>query len=411
MTTDLQSLTAAEMNQDRNLVVADRPLTREGDAAPLRVCHLITSLEAHGAQAVLLSVLRCISPQTAQSEVISLAEKGPLAEDLERLGIPVESLNMSRRFPSLWSLFRLIRKVRSRRTDLIVGWLYHANLIAAIVGKLTGVPVVWGIHHATAPSGSMRWRTRCVVRLCRALSRWAPAQTVYAGQAAFDEHIKRGFCAANATILPNGVDTSRFRPDPEARARLRAAQGIPPDAFTFGIIARFVPEKDHRSFVRAAGIVCRRDPAAHVVMCGEGASTNNRQLIDWIDEAGIASRVHLLGQRSDVASVLAGLDVLVSSSVSEAFSIVICEGLACALPCVVTDVGDSSLIVGDAGCVVPPSSPSVLAEAIDELRRLPRDELRQLGLAGRRRAVERFSDTAVAARYQEIWARCHSNGK
>ena len=100
---------------------------------------------------------------------------------------------------------------------------------------------------------------------------------------------------------------------------------------------------------------------------------------------------------------MAGLDILVSSSVSEGFSNVIGEAMACGVPCVVTDVGDSRLIVGDTGYVVPPGKPAALAEAMVAVLRLTESDRRSLGLAARRRVGANFSLEKIVQRYLTVW--------
>src|SRR6266478_5610998 len=114
-------------------------------------------------------------------------------------------------------------------------------------------------------------------------------------------------------------------------------------------------------------------------------SWQNSQLAGWIESAGIREHCHLLGQREDVSRLFAAMDIATTASRSEAFPVVIGEAMACGTPCVVTDVGDSGLIVGETGTVVPPGDPHALAEAWRKLIAAGPVVRHCLGLAGRRR--------------------------
>jgi glycosyltransferase involved in cell wall biosynthesis len=205
-------------------------------------------------------------------------------------------------------------------------------------------------------------------------------------------------------VIPNGFDLETFRPDPQARAALRAELGISPSALLIGHVARFDSQKDHHTFVRAAGLLDGgANPNVDFLMCGEGVEATNRVLADWIAAAGIGPRCHLLGLRDDVARVHAALDVEVSSSVGEGFSNAIGEAMACGVTCAATDVGDSATLIGDTGRIVPLRDPAALARACAELIEVGEAGRSRLGLAARQRIGERFGLPAITARYESLY--------
>jgi glycosyltransferase involved in cell wall biosynthesis len=170
------------------------------------------------------------------------------------------------------------------------------------------------------------------------------------------------------------------------------------------LVARVHHQKDHRNFVTAAGIVHRRRPDIHFMLCGDDVSWQNHALVEWIDEAGIRDQCRLLGPRDDIARLLAALDVASSSSCTgEAFPMAVGEAMACGVPCVVTDVGDSAYLVGDTGLVVSPRDSAALANAWLKLLELSSENRRELGLAARTRVQSEFNVTTIAARYEEVY--------
>jgi glycosyltransferase involved in cell wall biosynthesis len=202
-------------------------------------------------------------------------------------------------------------------------------------------------------------------------------------------------------VIPNGFDLDEFRPDASARREIRAELGIE-DAMLVGLVGRFDPHKDLRSFVSMAGTLTSSRDDVRFLGCGAGISEDNEVLMGWIRDGGLEKRFHLLGPRSDMPRVMAALDVLVSSSVSEGFPNVVGEAMAAGVPCVVTDVGDSALIVGDSGRVVPPGDHEALArECLDLLE--DGASRRRLGGAARTRIAERFSLPEIASRYETLY--------
>jgi glycosyltransferase involved in cell wall biosynthesis len=120
----------------------------------------------------------------------------------------------------------------------------------------------------------------------------------------------------------------------------------------------------------------------------------------------LAGRVFLLGERTDVPHLTAGLDIACSASAYEGFSNSIGEAMACAVPCVATDVGDSSYLVGDTGIIVPRRNPKALAHAIHKLIDAGSEKRKALGTAARRRIECEFSLSQISRRYDELYRDC-----
>jgi glycosyltransferase involved in cell wall biosynthesis len=205
------------------------------------------------------------------------------------------------------------------------------------------------------------------------------------------------------TVIPNGFDIERFRPDATARAWLIEQLGLSHEVALIGFVARFDPMKDHATFFRAASSLAAAEDSVHFVLAGDGMVASNAQVSVLMD-SGIRDKVHLLGRREDVPRLLAALDVATSTSAyGEGFSNAVGEAMACAVPCVVTDVGDSAWIVGDTGIVVPPGSPERLAEAWQRMLDMGREGRKKLGERARTRVVQRFEIGNVVRRFEDFY--------
>jgi glycosyltransferase involved in cell wall biosynthesis len=204
-------------------------------------------------------------------------------------------------------------------------------------------------------------------------------------------------------VLPNGFDLDAFQPDPAARGSVRQELGISEETPLIGLVARFHPQKDHHNFMQAAAQLHARLPNVHFLLCGAGVTPENPALAQWVEEAGLRANVHLLGVRQDVPRLSAALDIATSSSSGEGFPNVVGEAMACGVPCVVTDVGDAALIVGETGRVVPPHDAQALADAWHDLLNAGEDYRYELGMAARRRVQECFSMTTISRRYEQLY--------
>ena len=153
-------------------------------------------------------------------------------------------------------------------------------------------------------------------------------------------------------------------PTPRLRQSQRAAWGLDENEVAVGMLARLDAMKGYPDFLRAAAQVAKRRSDVKFICIGDGAE--QQSLKSLAADLGIADRVVFPGPAHDPVAALNGLDLFCSASITEGFSNSIAEAMACGLPCVVTDVGNSALIVGRFGSVVPRSRPDLLAEAIDE---------------------------------------------
>ena len=203
-------------------------------------------------------------------------------------------------------------------------------------------------------------------------------------------------------VIPNGFDLNLFKPDLEGRTLVRQELRIPEDTMLIGMVGRFDPQKDHYNFIKAAALLQKEIPDVQFLLCGDDITWENQKLSKWIDETGFHGYFHLLGRRSDISRIMTALDIA-SSSYGEGFPNVVGEAMSCGVPCVVTDVGDSALIVGDTGIVVPPKDPNALALAWKKLIEIGKDKRQKLGHNARLRIRENFNLPSVVRRYEELY--------
>ena len=371
---------------------------------PIKVSHVITGLHVGGAEAMLYKLLAAIDTQVVTSEVVALLPGGEYAERIRALAIPVHDLGMQRGVPGPQALWRLNHRLRSSAPAIVQTWMYHADLLGALATRgMHNTKLAWNIRHSNLVRDLNGPLTRWIVRLCAYLSHWMPDAIVCNSVTAKQIHINLGYAADKFVVIPNGFDTVEFSPDDQARVLFRAELGLASTTPLIGLIARFHPQKDHETFFKAVGKLHRTHPEAQFVLCGADISWDNEQLSSWVNEADVSKVTHLLGQRNDMPLVMRGLDMLCSSSSGEGFPNVIGEAMACAVPCVVTDVGDSSLVVDDTGLVVPPAQPQALAAALGQMLDIEPSRRSQLGFQARQRIIEEFSIERIAAQYVNLY--------
>ncbi len=191
-------------------------------------------------------------------------------------------------------------------------------------------------------------------------------------------------------MIANGIDTDKFRPDPEARKAVRAELNIPADAMVAIHVARVDPMKDHATFLAAMRMISH----VQAIMVGSGT-----------DQLTVPPNVRSLGLRGDTARLYAAADIVVSTSAfGEGFSNAIGEGMSEGLIPIATDVGDARRIAGDIGWIVAPGDPAAVASAIGEVAALSESERCRRGLAARDRIVVNFTLTQATEAFARLYA-------
>jgi glycosyltransferase involved in cell wall biosynthesis len=372
----------------------------------VKVVHIITDLAIGGAETALCRLLEHSTRNGSgvKHGVVSLMKGGALGHRIRAAGIKVEELDLAPGSIPVSRVFRLSEAIRRQQPDIIQGWMYHGNMAATVAKYLQrpARPVMWGIRYCPGTLEDDKPTTRLVIRLGWPLSR-LPAAIVYCARESARQHERLGYRAEKSVVIPNGFDTDAFKPDATAKARLAGEIGVSCDTPIVGLVARFHPNKDIGNIIRAAALLSNAGHDFHLVLVGSGLDDANRKLTGAIQSFGLGRRTTLLGRRQDAARVMAGCDMYCSCSASEAFPNVVAEAMACGVPCAVTDVGDSALIVGNTGIVVPARDPEALADGLSRLLALGPERRRQLGRAARRRIIEHYSLPGIVRQYEALY--------
>ena len=373
----------------------------------LRVRHIITSLGLGGAQTMLARLIASEPRSRIRSSVVSLIQPGPVAGRIERTGASVLDLGMPQGLPTLKGLTRLARLARAEPVGVVQGWMYHGNLAAFYHGcwQRERHPVVWNIRHSLHTISEEQSVRRVLIQLGALLSS-RPAAIIYNSATSARQHHDLGYAEDKTVIIPNGFDCEVFKPDPDRRAWLAREFGIPAQRIILGHVARYHAMKDTQGLLRAIAMLRARGLDPHLVLVGRDMDQSNRRLLRHAAEAGVVDRLSFVGVRDDIAAIVPGLDIFVLPSAwGEGFSNALGEAMACGLPCVATDVGDSVKILGGTGRVVPRSRPEAMAAAIREVVELGADGRQRLGAAARTRVLQNYTLARITERYVTLYER------
>ncbi len=361
---------------------------------------LTSSLERGGAERQVVELANTLDETRYRVVVCSMSHDNPLApqlRDAERRFV-VEA----KRGKYDWGLvFRMARLLKRLRIDVVHSYMFDAEMVGRLAGRLAGVPAV--IDSNRCPH--LR-RRRFKLWLSRVTAGCFDMMIANSWAGRDFEHERQGIALERLCVIPNGVDTTRFAPrDGSAK---RAELGVPPATRLVGMFAHFRGNKNHRMYIEAAAQVLRaRDDV--VFLCvgkpdGDGAGTRYGAAREAVARHGIGDRVRFLGDRSDVVELYNACDLKVLCSNFEGTPNVVLEAMASGLPVIATDVSDNRRLIvdGETGYVVPPDDDAAAAARIMEL--LDDAEKRARFAAASRSRVEReYSTEALARRTADVY--------
>jgi glycosyltransferase involved in cell wall biosynthesis len=338
----------------------------------MRIAFLITGLESGGAEWQVVRLAQALHRLAWPVTVFAL-RLGPLAAGLREAGIAAERLSPS-------SLLRF-------RPQILHAHLYHANIAARLARLLFPIPVVISTVHSLAETSQRSSQIRYRDFAYRITNRLSDAN-VFVSRAVAGRHR-----APRARVIPNAVDTDRFRPDPGRRARTRDALGLHQE-FTWLAAGRLMWKKNYPLLLEAMA----QRPESALFIAGEGPD-------GALLRGSAPANVRFLGARADLPGLMNAADGFALSSVIEGLPAVLLEAAASGLPCVATDVGGVAEAVaeGCTGYLVPSGDAAALYRAMSRLESLDAQERAGMSQAAREWAVARFDLRIVVEQWERLY--------
>jgi len=330
----------------------------------IRLFLLIRSLHVGGAERQLIELVKGLDKRRFNITVCLFYNEGEFRSELVgRPNVTLLSLEKASRWDLIRFGLRLVKILKSLKPDILYSFLPEANLVGLIAGRLAKVPqIVWGIRSSNMDTSQYNWLFAVALYAGAWLSR-LPDAIIVNSLSGLQHHKSLGYYNTIMTVVPNGINTAVFKPDKMVGEKVRSQWGIDDKAIVIGLVGRLDPLKDHTTFLRAAGILLDYSKDVKFVFVGDAQEPYKSEILNLGNRLGLNEHLIWNQPRMDMPAVYNAMDIVSSSSAfGEGFSNVIGEAMACGVPCVVTDVGDSALIVGGTGLVVPINDSEALAD-------------------------------------------------
>jgi glycosyltransferase involved in cell wall biosynthesis len=371
---------------------------------------ITTGLGSGGAEMMLTQLIQNLPHH--RHTVLSLTSGGKHIPALQATGATVLSLDLPAGKPTPRALLRLFRIAWQTRPAIIMGWMYHGCLAAALVKlfRLGKGRVIWNIRQSLYDLALEKRGSALVIKSLRWFAPLARTLT-YNSQLSARQHEAIGYPAHKTQLIPNGFDLTKWSPIASALpvgalARARSPETpthSPSEKLRIGRFGRFTPMKDYPSFLQAAAIIAQKLPHTEFHLAGSGIDPTNTDLTQLIADLHLQNHVHLHGDHPDIPALTASLDLAISSSAfGEGFPNVVGEAMACAVPVVATDIGDTAWVMGDTGSLVPAQDPQALATAALKILTLPADQRQALGHQARTRIESHFCLPTILTHFDAL---------
>jgi glycosyltransferase involved in cell wall biosynthesis len=371
----------------------------------MRLFFISRTLGSAGAERQLVNLARGLN-QNGHDVVVGVFYPWLTLEgDLRQSGIRVIPLLKQGRWDVFTPLRKMISIVNREATDIVLGYLTGPNMLATLLKPFfPKLKIIWGMRDSGVDIMKSDFISNAISRAESYESRFA--DLIIANSFAGEKYcVAKGFPADKIVTIPNGIDIELFEPDQDARLRIRSEWRIRDDEVLIGLAARYHLMKDHPTFLKAAKSLSERIGNVRFAIVGEGPESYRKELLILSKSLGLGRRLIWCGARRDMPAVQNAFDIAtLSSAFGEGFPNVIGEAMACGVPCVVTDVGDSKWIVGDTGIVVSPGDPLALACAWSTMIEKVRESKPLLAERARRRIIEHFGVDTLVRKTEEVLA-------
>ncbi len=355
-----------------------------------------------GAERQLIALVKAFDKSRYTITVAPFYDGGHLAPIISHdRDITWAPLKKRGRWDTISFLWRLWRTVRRASPDVCIGYMDIPNIAALVAGRLVGAKVVWGIRNSTLCTGNAPGLGRFAFWLMSQLST-QPDLIIFNSEAGRRYYQEHGFACGRSVVIPNGIDTDYFSPQ-QGRSQLRGRWGVLAGDLVLGLVGRADPMKGHAMFLAAAARLADQCPHIRFVCAGMDAGDYRDRMEVLARTLGMHDRMIWVGPMEDMPLLYRALDVLVLASTSEGFPNVVGEAMACGVPCIATDVGDSAMIIADTGIIVELGSAERLAEGMAQMVERLAHEGPPMRAAARMRIVDHFSVTALVNRTLEAF--------
>ena len=380
----------------------------------MKILHLIGSLDRGGAESILENIIRQ-QKDSIEHTVIVLTRDSDRLEEFQKLAGRVYLIDLRNSgngkvgvlsyIKGCSELFKIPIIIKRESPDILHTWMYHSDIIGGLIGRLLGIPVIWGIFLSNLDNRFYKPSTNLIIRIAGKLAKYLPEKIVSCTRAGIYRHNSIGYPINNIEHIPIGVDSTLYSFSIWKRQQYRTVADCCPDDIIIGMVARWDKQKDFKLFLQAASQILKNTGNVKFWLAGGyGITSSNEQLLRLEKECGVQGKITHFGRVEDLVSFYSALDIFTLTSHGEGLPNVVLEAMSCCLPCVVSDVGDVSLLFkGDVGILLDADSPDILVTHWLQLIKGGNRLRKSIGQKARDKIQKGYQATQIADQYRRAY--------
>ncbi len=371
----------------------------------MRILFIITNLSLGGAESQLFKICDNLKKKN-KIKVISLVSEGDVGLKLKNIGVELSVINFSKKRKFFSSFFMLCKTISDFNPNVVHTWMYHGNLIGGIAAKFSGLKnIIWSIHHNDLSLKHNKFSTLFFAKMGAFLSYIIPKKITCVSNNVIINHINFGYDKNKLVYIPNGIDTVEFNKITKARESVIKKYNFSEKVNIIGFAARFDPIKNHESFFTSINKLKKSYPKKEIkiLLSGKNIDSKNEELNNLLKKYELDNCSYLMGLLDNMPHFMSSIDLLVSTSYSESFSLVLAEALSCKTLCVSTIEGDPESLLEGISKRIPSGKNNLLSEEIYNMLNLNKVEKSKLQFKGRGKIVSTYSLNKVIKKYKSIY--------
>lgn len=372
----------------------------------IRVLHIVSAggVASSLQQSLFMPLLTRLPRPRVKSQVACLSPGAIPSAVLRQNGVPTFDIALSRKQFSPRAVKELLEATRQFRPDVIQAWGHTAQIVSSFVRKRCDWKprLVWSVGDTTPLPKNAGMIDRQKLKYAARFSSRAD-RIVYTSESGASQHRRVGFPDGEHVMIPPGVDATRFKPDFAARRKLREQLSLPGETFVVGMVAPFQPEYDHASLIKAVGELVKTNPNISVVLAGHGVQKGNAPLMALVGGGSMATRVHLLGEWSDISALYNACDVVCSSALNDQSRMNLVMAMLCGVPCVATGMGAQGEVIAQHGVALEPGSSAAFVKGINRVMQLTPEKRTQLAQGARKHALANYVYVRSLQKYLQLY--------
>jgi glycosyltransferase involved in cell wall biosynthesis len=378
-----------------------------------KIVHIIGGLEFGGAENMLQTLV--VAPSVHEHMIFSLSSEDEHASRFRERGCQVETFGLRNQhgcsvIKQLLQIFlgiiRLYLRIKRETPDVVQTWMYQSDIIGGVIARVLGQKVCWGIFNSNLNRENYQFRTNIIILLCGVLSKVIPHRIWSCSRVGAEAHAGIGYPKRELRVIPTGVNTERFKPRLKQENAERAFTSKKENVLVVGTVARWDPQKDYETLLRAFQRTRGQIPSAELWLAGGyGINHENKVLAQMIDNLNLSGSVRLFDSLSDeIVNFYQNLDLFVLSSLGEGVPNVILEAMSMQLPCIVSDVGDIRYVLREEDFIIEPQRVDKFANKMVSILSMSSAERLKIGERLRRRVETSYSSDYMIKKLEGIYS-------